>query len=721
MTENLEQKALKDNIQLWTKKYFQQLQNGCDNISCQNKYCRSCSFFIFSDLSTPNEFASQAFKLVYFYQDRVLCEIKEMKPSKFRIGKIRKIFESDERELLLVELIVSVLGTEDLDYSFSPIIPKKFKNSKESYYCRHLNKNDPGINLEEVIDAIKLILLVKGEFISESIYPAIEQQIQLLEKECHTTKSYSYIRRMSILFCFPIFLKKNYIKLFERLIKCYLELPKQAKQIFIGWCTNNFPTPFLTLLVNSLNQYISFNIFSQRHSVFPPSNSIFLSINILNDIFKLNLKRRKKIEIQLFYNIAINENFDLDDNYHNYVEEKFSYIDYPFLLNSGNKSSLLSFESRRIQEKSIQLNYINSFLDRQEFDPYYKMIIRRKNVVGDTINHLDRATKSELHKGLKIVFEGEDGVDEGGVKKEFFQIIVDQLFDPKYGMFVQNADTKETNFWFNKSYIGEMNSYKLIGTLLGLAIYNSVILGVRFPMTIYKKLLNQPLFLEDLIDYKPKLRKGLQQLLDFEGNVEETFVLTFQIVYKNVFGENVFVNLKKNGDKIPVTNENREEYVNLLVDWELNKSIEQQFKKFQLGFQLVCDSPLFSLIQPEELEALICGDREFDLVDLKTIVKYRDGFDRNSIQIKWIWEIMLNWDKEKQRKFLSFCFGTDRVPIGGLIHLRFSIARGGPDSEILPKASTCYGILILPEYSSKEKLKSKLELAIENSEGFGLY
>ncbi|KAJ6227328.1 e3 ubiquitin-protein ligase hectd2-related [Anaeramoeba flamelloides] len=719
MSKKEERKVLKSKIQLWVAKYFQQLKNGCDNIDCQNKYCKSCSSFVYSDLSTPNEFASQAFKLVSIYQDRVLCGIKEMKSSKFRVGKIRKIFDSEERELLLVELIVNVLGTEELDYSFYPLIPKKYKNGP--YYYRTLNKNDPGVNIDDVIEAFNLILLVKGEIISESIYPAIEQQIKLLEKDCSNTTSFLFLRKMSILFSFPMLPKKDYINLFQRLIRCYLKLPKNSKIVFIGWCKDYFPKTFLTLLVNSLNQYITYKIFSQKCSVFPPSDELFIAIELLQDIFEINLQRRLKVEINLFYNMAINENFDLKENYIYYAKEKFSYINYPFLLNSGNKASLLSLESRINMEENLNQNILNSFLDLQSFSPYYKIIVRRNNIVGDTINHLDRATKSELHKKLKIVFEGEDGVDEGGVKKEFFQLIVNQLFDRKYGMFVQNEENKETNYWFNKGYIGEISSYQLIGTLLGLAIYNSVILGVRFPMMVYKKLLNQPVFLEDLSDYKPNVQKGLQQLLDFEGNVEETFVLTFQIVYKNVFGENVFVNLKENGDKIPVNNENREEYVQLYIDWELNKSIGDQFKEFQTGFQSVCDSPLFSLVQPEELEALICGDREFDLFDLKTIVKYRDGFDRNSSQVKWFWEITLNWEKEKQRKFLSFCFGTDRVPIGGLIHLRFSIARGGPDSEILPKASTCYGILILPAYSTKEKLQKKLELAIENSEGFGLY
>jgi ubiquitin-protein ligase E3 A len=69
---------------------------------------------------------------------------------------------------------------------------------------------------------------------------------------------------------------------------------------------------------------------------------------------------------------------------------------------------------------------------------------------------------------------------------------------------------------------------------------------------------------------------------------------------------------------------------------------------------------------------------------------------------------------------LAFCTGSDRAPILGLGSLPIYIGRHGDEDERLPSAHTCFNHLLIPEYSSKEKLKVKLELAIENSEGFGL-
>lgn len=46
----------------------------------------------------------------------------------------------------------------------------------------------------------------------------------------------------------------------------------------------------------------------------------------------------------------------------------------------------------------------------------------------------------DLKKQLVVEFEGEQGLDEGGVSKEFFQLIVEEIFNPDYGMFTQQVD-----------------------------------------------------------------------------------------------------------------------------------------------------------------------------------------------------------------------------------------------------------------------------------------
>ena len=61
-----------------------------------------------------------------------------------------------------------------------------------------------------------------------------------------------------------------------------------------------------------------------------------------------------------------------------------------------------------------------------------------------------------------------------------------------------------------------------------------------------------------------------------------------------------------------------------------------------------------------------------------------------------------------------------RAPVEGLSGLKLTIQRGSPDTDRLPTSHTCFNVLLLPEYSTKEKLRSRLMTAIENAQGFGL-
>jgi hypothetical protein len=141
-----------------------------------------------------------------------------------------------------------------------------------------------------------------------------------------------------------------------------------------------------------------------------------------------------------------------------------------------------------------------------------------------------------LKKELKVIFVGEEGVDEGGVKKEFFQLLVERLFDFDYGMFRLSESKRE--IWFNKDCDWSGDEYHLVGILIGLAIYNAVLLDLHFPRAVYKKLLGLPLGLADLEDIEPELMTGLRKLLEYRetpggATIQDVFCLTFEVSGRN--------------------------------------------------------------------------------------------------------------------------------------------------------------------------------------------
>lgn len=126
------------------------------------------------------------------------------------------------------------------------------------------------------------------------------------------------------------------------------------------------------------------------------------------------------------------------------------------------------------------------------------------------------------------------------------------------------------------------------------------------------------------------------------------------------------------------------------------------------------------MCRSEELELLLCGSTELDFAELEEGAEYDDGYGTEHPLMKHLWEIVHDMSLDQKRKFLMFVTASDRIPLKGLGNVMFVVQRNGPDTERLPTALTCFGRLLLPEYSSKEKLKEKLLTAIENAKGFGL-
>ncbi|CAL4082500.1 unnamed protein product, partial [Meganyctiphanes norvegica] len=164
-----------------------------------------------------------------------------------------------------------------------------------------------------------------------------------------------------------------------------------------------------------------------------------------------------------------------------------------------------------------------------------------------------------------------------------------------------------------------------------------------------------------------------------------------------------------------------QEFVTLYADFLLNKVVDRQFRAFRRGFNMVTDdSPLASLFRPEELELLVCGSQQYDFMELMKSSEYDGGYSSESPVIQQFWELVHDMSDDDKKKLLQFTTGSARVPVGGLARLKLIIARHGPDTDRLPTAHTCFNVLLLPEYSSKEKLKDRLYKAIKYSQGFGM-
>ncbi|KAF2099243.1 hypothetical protein NA57DRAFT_21925, partial [Rhizodiscina lignyota] len=419
-------------------------------------------------------------------------------------------------------------------------------------------------------------------------------------------------------------------------------------------------------------------------------------------------------------------------------KQKFTFCSFPFLLSMSAKIRILAFDANRQQTDEARKAWFQQFTTNHAVQSNLHIHVRRDCLAADTLNEIRAVTgatqsQNELKKGLRVHFEGEDGVDAGGLRKEFFILLMRELLDPNHGLVEYDEDSNYC--YFNPNTLEDTEQFFLLGTLVGLAIYNSTILDIPFPPFLFKKLLlsassSSPIphdaydfTLDDLAQFRPALARGLQQLLDFDGDVESVFCRTF-VVEIDRYGKKESFPLVHNMPDTLVTNANRTDFVRLLVNFCIHDSVARQFDPFKRGFFAVCGGNALSLFQPEELELLVRGsDNPLDVDTLMAVAVYEGWHVEEPAQqvdvLVWFWQFFRSLARAEQRKLLGFITGSDRVPALGETSLVIRLqCVGEEDSEHLPVARTCFNMIQLYSYSSEEKLRTKLWTAVTESAGF---
>ncbi|XP_054379371.2 probable E3 ubiquitin-protein ligase HERC4 isoform X4 [Pongo abelii] len=455
---------------------------------------------------------------------------------------------------------------------------------------------------------------------------------------------------------------------------------------------------------------------------------------------QVNEKTGQIIQYDKFYIHEVQELIDIRNDYINWVQQQAYGMDvnhglteladipvtictYPFVFDAQAKTTLLQTDAVLQMQMAIdqahRQNVSSLFLPVIEsVNPCLILVVRRENIVGDAMEVLRKTKNIDYKKPLKVIFVGEDAVDAGGVRKEFFLLIMRELLDPKYGMFRYYEDSRL--IWFSDKTFEDSDLFHLIGVICGLAIYNFTIVDLHFPLALYKKLLKKKPSLDDLKELMPDVGRSMQQLLDYpEDDIEETFCLNFTITVEN-FGATEVKELVLNGADTAVNKQNRQEFVDAYVDYIFNKSVASLFDAFHAGFHKVCGGKVLLLFQPNELQAMVIGNTNYDWKELEKNTEYKGEYWAEHPTIKIFWEVFHELPLEKKKQFLLFLTGSDRIPILGMKSLKLVIQSTGGGEEYLPVSHTCFNLLDLPKYTEKETLRSKLIQAIDHNEGFSL-
>lgn len=294
----------------------------------------------------------------------------------------------------------------------------------------------------------------------------------------------------------------------------------------------------------------------------------------------------------------------------------------------------------RAYERSFKwkINQFRYLCQSNALPSHIKITVSRQTLFEDSYHNIMRLPAYELRRRLYIIFKGEEGLDYGGVSREWFFLLSHEVLNPMYCLF-EYANKNNYSLQINPaSYVNpdHLLYFKFIGRFIAMALYHGRFIYSGFTMPFYKRMLNKKLVMKDIESIDPEFYNSLVWIK--ENNIDECGLELYFSVDFEVLGQVVHHELKKNGDKERVTEENKDEYSTLMTEWRMTRGIEQQTKAFLDGFNEVVPLEWLKYFDERELELLLCGMQEIDVEDWQNHTIYRH-YTKNSKQVVWFWQV----------------------------------------------------------------------------------
>uniref|UniRef100_A0AAR2LXZ5 E3 ubiquitin-protein ligase n=1 Tax=Pygocentrus nattereri TaxID=42514 RepID=A0AAR2LXZ5_PYGNA len=355
---------------------------------------------------------------------------------------------------------------------------------------------------------------------------------------------------------------------------------------------------------------------------------------------------------------------------------------------------------------------------------HVKISVSRQTLFEDSFQQIMNMKPYDLRRRLYIIMRGEEGLDYGGIARQWFFLLSHEVLNPMYCLFEYAG---KNNYCLQINPASSINPdhltyFRFIGRFIAMALYHGKFIDTGFTLPFYKRMLNKKPTLKDLESIDPEFYNSIMWVK--ENDLEECGVELYFAQDMEILGKVSTHQLKDDGENELVTRENKEEYISLLTDWRFTRGVEEQTKAFLDGFNEVVPLEWLRYFDEKELELMLCGMQEIDLSDWQKNTIYRH-YTKNSKQIHWFWQVVKEMDNEKRIRLLQFVTGTCRLPVGGFAELigsngpqKFCIDKVGKETW-LPRSHTCFNRLDLPPYRNLEQLREKLLFAIEETEGFG--
>uniref|UniRef100_A0A8C6Y8M2 Apoptosis-resistant E3 ubiquitin protein ligase 1 n=1 Tax=Naja naja TaxID=35670 RepID=A0A8C6Y8M2_NAJNA len=337
---------------------------------------------------------------------------------------------------------------------------------------------------------------------------------------------------------------------------------------------------------------------------------------------------------------------------------------------------------------------------------------------------------SDWSKNFEVTFQDEEALDWGGPRREWFELICKVLFDTTNQLFTRFSDNNQALVHPNPnrpSYL-RLKIYEFAGRLVGKCLYESSLGGAykqlvkaRFTRSFLAQIIGLRMHYKYFETDDPEFYKSKVCFI-LNNDVNEMELVFAEEKYNRAGQLEKVVELLTGGAQMPVTNENKILYLNLLAQYRLANQVREEVEHFLKGLNELVPENLLAIFDENELELLMCGTGDINVCDFKAhaVVVGGSWHFREKV-MRWFWTVVSSFTQEELARLLQFTTGSSQLPPGfAALCPSFQII-AAPTHSTLPTAHTCFNQLCLPTYDSYEEVHKMLQLAIsEGCEGFGM-
>lgn len=395
--------------------------------------------------------------------------------------------------------------------------------------------------------------------------------------------------------------------------------------------------------------------------------------------------------------------------------------------------SLLKADQNRILSRSDTAMFYEGVNDKLTAD------IHRETLLEDAFAQF-RSSGPQFKNKIQVTFYNEHGpeagIDGGGLTKEFLTSVVAEGFSPNSDLHLFKETEAENELYPNDDVYLKIAKridlpeqeqrllyLRFLGMIVGKCLYESVLIDIAFApffLANWKVAHSAQSSIDDLAYLDTQLYTSLSKLLTMSAEEIQSLDLSF-VINEQVGADVLLYDLAPpNGDSIAVSKSNRLQYVHLIANFKLKRSLQVQTKYFLEGLFEVIDAQWLNMFDPFELQMLISGGNDIDVQDWKQNVHYGGYFD-DDITVNLFWEVVEEMSPQERCALVKFVTSVSRAPLLGFKALspHFGIHNSG-SLDRLPTASTCVNLLKLPDYKDKRLIRDKLLYATQANSGFDL-